>query len=150
MKEGILAGLAEIRPFGLPLGVAGGGLVIQGAGDAIVGLVQGFGGSRIPTWAIKGALAFAIIKYGDKVVGKEMAQIGGLLVTADAVQELVNVRGSVNNIVGGLTGRVVNNSPPTLTGPAGVTKPNFGVAYNLPKVPSTAADYYAMAEGRRA
>ena len=149
MAKGMLEGLSEIRPFGLPIGAVGGGLVIQGAADALGAVVNGFSNNKIPSWAVKGVMAFALVKWGHKVVGNDMAQVGALLVTADAVQDLVNIRGSVNNIVNGLTGRVVHNSPPTLTGPAGVTKPAFGVAFNMPKVPGTAADYYAMAEGRR-
>lgn len=142
-QEGILNGLTNIKVFDLPVGAVAGGAVVAGVGDVLTGIVQGATQNKIPSWAVKGLTAFAVVKWGHKLVGKEAAQIGGLFLTYDAVQEAFNVRSSVSNIVGGLTGRIVRNSPPQFTGPAGaVSKVAAGA-------PSTTADYYRMAEGRR-
>lgn len=119
-KEGMLSGLTEFRIMGLPLGAVAGGAAIGGVGDALAGLVTGFV-PAFPSWAVKALSAFAVIQWGPRIVGKELAQLGGLFLTYDAVQELFNIRGSVANIVGGVTGKVIKQSPPAFTGAKAAT-----------------------------
>lgn len=125
-KAGILSNLADwkVPVLELPVGAVAGGAVVGGVGDALAGLVTGFV-PGFPSWAVKGVVAAAIIRYGPNVVGDAVAALGGLFLTYDAVQELVNIRGSTRNIVGGITGKIVTKSPPVLTG-AGVDQLSTG------------------------
>ena len=114
-KEGVLSGLTDFKIAGLPLGTVAGGAVAGGVGDALAGVVTGFA-PQFPSWAVKFLAAWGIMQWGPRIMGKDIAQIGGLFLTYDGVQELVNIRGSVSNVIGGMTGRLVKQSPPILTG----------------------------------
>lgn len=115
---GQLADVAKWQIASIPIGAVAVGAAVGGIGDAAAGLVRGFA-PQAPSWAVKGALAWATINWGSKWLGKEAAQMGALFLTYDAVQELFNIRQSVANIVGGLTGKVVSFSPPAFTGAGG-------------------------------
>ena len=134
-KEGVLSGLTDFKIAGLPLGTVAGGAVAGGVGDALAGVVSGFA-PQFPSWAIKFAAAWGLMQWGGKLLGKDIAQIGGLFLTYDGVQELVNIRGSVSNVIGGMTGKLVKQSPPVLTGAKGS--------------PATASNSYYPSIGRRA
>lgn len=136
MKSAMLSNLAEFKLFGLPIGAVAGGAVVGGVGDAVTGLITG-AVPQAPTWAIKAGLAFATVKWGPKIVGNAVAQTGGLFLTYDALQELFNLRSSISNVIGGLMGKVVHNSPPVLT----------GVGSAGPVAPSKS--YYSAALGGR-
>ena len=138
MKSAMLESLAGFKLFGLPVGAVAGGAVIGGVGDAVTGVITG-AVPQAPTWAIKAGLAFATVKWGPKLVGNAVAQTGGLFLTYDALQELFNLRSSIGNVIGGLMGKVVTQSPPQLTG-AGKT--------HLQST-SSVADYYKKALGGR-
>jgi len=117
-KEGILSQVSKFEVMGLPLGAVASGAIVGGAGDAIAGVVTGFA-PQAPTWSIKGGLAFLVAKYGKNLIGAGAAQVGALFLTYDAVQELFNIRASMANIISGITGKVVKQSPPRFTGSGG-------------------------------
>ena len=137
MPNGILTGISEWRIFGLPVGAVAGGAIVGGVGDALSGAVVGLV-PQAPSWAVKAAAAWAVVQWGPKIIGKEVAQVGALFLTYDAVQELFNLRGSIANIISGVVGGVKRQSPPVALGPKGVIQPN-----------AAARDYYSAAEGRR-
>lgn len=114
----ILTGISDWRIFGLPVGAVAGGAIVGGVGDALSGAVVGLV-PQAPSWAVKAATAWAVVQWGPKIIGKEVAQVGALFLTYDAVQELFNIRGSIANIIAGVTGKVVKHSPPAFTGAKG-------------------------------
>ncbi len=114
-KVGVLTQVADFEVVGLPLGAVGAGAVIGGVGDALAGVVTGFA-PQAPSWVVKGGLAYVVLQFFPNLVGDKAAKIGALFLTYDAVQELFNIRASVRNIVGGITGKVVSASPPRFTG----------------------------------
>jgi len=120
-SAGILQGVAKWEVFGLPFGAVATGAIIGGVGDVLAGVTTGFA-PQAPSWAVKGALAFAVGKYAGRLVGTGAASIGALFLTYDAVQEIFNIRASTRNILGGITGNVVKQSPPRFMGanPGGV------------------------------
>ena len=103
--KGFVAQLTDAQVFGLPIGAVVGGAAIGGVGDAVAGMISGFA-PQVPSWALKGLAAMAIVNFAPRFIGKDIAQIGGLFLTYDAVQELFDIRGNVSGIVGQLTGRV--------------------------------------------
>ncbi len=117
-KEGILSQVAAFEIAGLPVGAVAAGAVVGGAGDALAGTVSALA-PQVPSWALKGGLAWAVIKYLPNMVGNQAAQLGGLFLAYDSVQELFNIRASVSNIVGGVTGKIVRRSPPRFLGAKG-------------------------------
>jgi len=114
-KEGVLSGIAGWRFGVFPIGAVATGAAVGGLGDAVSGLVQGFI-PAVPSWVVKFGMAFMAFQWLPGLVGTQAAQMGGLFLTYDGVQELFNIRGSVSNIVGGITGKVVKQSPPTFQG----------------------------------
>lgn len=126
-KTGVLASITQFEVMGIPIGAVAAGAGIGGVGDAVSGILTGFV-PQAPTWAVKGAMAFAVGRYGSKILGQHAAQVGTLFLAYDAIQELFNIRASVANIIGGLTGKVVRNSPPRFTG-AGTGAKSTGGSY---------------------
>jgi hypothetical protein len=112
----LLSNLSTYKIADIPIGAVAVGAAVGGVGDAVTGVVTGFVPSA-PSWAVKGGLAFVTAKWGDKLLGKSGSQVGTLFLAYDAVQELFNLRASVSNIIGGLTGKIVKHSPPQFTGP---------------------------------
>ena len=129
--KGFVAQLTEAQIFGLPVGAVVGGAAIGGVGDALSGVIRGFA-PQFPTWAVKGVAALAIINWGPRLVGKDIAQLGGLFLTYDAIQELFNIRGSISGIVGKFTGQLTNRVVATSNNPGNTSKE---------------ADYYARLGG---
>lgn len=127
--EGILSKVATYKIAELPVGAVAVGAVVGGVGDALAGVITGFVPSA-PTWALKGGLAFVAAKYGEKFLGSSGAQVGALFLAYDAVQELFNIRASISNIIGGLTGKIVKHSPPQFTGAVKTNQVGSGAYYN--------------------
>ena len=100
-----LNSVADFKVFDLPIGAVGVGAVIGGVGDAVTGTVKA-SVPAIPGWAVKAGLAFATYKYAGKLVGKDAANIGALFLTYDAVQELVNIRGTVQAFTAGILAKL--------------------------------------------
>jgi len=114
---GMLEGVAKSRIAGIPVGAAAIGALTAGAVDGVIGLVEGAVGATIPSWAVKGAGAFAVVKWGGKLVGETAAQTAGLLLAYDAIQELVDLRGMVSGLFSGIT--LQHQSPWKITGQPG-------------------------------
>jgi len=134
-REGILTQVAGFEIASIPIGAVAAGAVIGGVGDAVSGVVGGFA-PQMPSWAVKGLLAWASIQWMPRLIGTQAAQLGGLFLTYDAVQELFNIRASVSNIVGGVVGRVVKASPARFAGAGGSKAKDL-----------TGAGYYEQALG---
>ena len=113
-QEGIIPKtISEARIAGIPVGAAATGALTAGLVDGVTGLIEGVAGTTIPKWAMSGIGAFAVVKWGSKWLGNTAAQTAGLLLTYDAIQELVDLRGMVKGLFGGITPtgiRVVTNS----------------------------------------
>ena len=99
-QAGILGGFAETKVMGIPIGAAGIGLLIISGWDAIRGLVGGRLPANIPQWLIPAAGAMAVqSKFVKPRIGDTAANAAGLILTADAIQALFNVRGLVSRLV---------------------------------------------------
>ena len=99
-QAGILGGFTETKPMGVPIGAAGIGLLIISGWDAIRGLVGGRLPANIPQWLIPAAGAMAVqSKFVKPRIGDTAANAAGLILTADAIQALFNVRGLVSGWV---------------------------------------------------
>ena len=102
-KAGVLGGFTKTEIMGVPAGAAGIGLLIVGAWDAIRGLVGGKLPANIPQWVIPFVGAMAVqSKFVKPRIGDAAANAAGLILTADAIQALFNVRGIVSGLVSGV------------------------------------------------
>jgi len=121
LGAGMLSGVSKIKVLDLDLGAAVVGGAVAGFGDALTGVIYGLAPqlqqAKYAGALSKGLMAFAVKKWGGKLVGEEAAGFGSLFLTYDAIQEFVDIRGSVSNIVGGLLGKVTHNSPWVAHGP---------------------------------
>ena len=116
-RAGILSGFAKTEIMGVPIGAAGGGLLIAGVWDAIRGLVGGKLPTNIPAWLIPAVGAAVVQSKSVKLrIGDAAANAAGLILTADAIQALFNVRGVISGLVSGVKFRQ--------TGAAGATGNN--------------------------
>ena len=102
-QAGVLGGFAKPKIMGVPIGAAGVGLLTVSAWDAIRGLVGGKLPTNIPAWLIP-AVGAAVVqsKFVKPRIGDAAANAAGLILTADAIQALFNVRGVVSGLVGGV------------------------------------------------
>ena len=100
---GVLSGFAKTEIMGVPIGAAGVGLLTVSVWDAIRGLVSGSLPAAIPAWLIP-AIGAAVVqsKMIKGFMGADAANAAGLILTADAIQALFNVRGVVSGLVGGV------------------------------------------------
>ena len=99
-QAGILGGLTETKPMGVPIGAAGIGLLIVRTWDAIRGLVGGKLPANIPAWLIPAGGAMVVqSKFIKPKIGEAAANAAGLILTVDAIQTLFNVRGLVSRLV---------------------------------------------------
>ena len=137
-EQGILGGLASFKVLDIPIGAAATGALTAGLFDGVVGVIQGFV-PGMPSWALKGLGSWAALQWGPRIVGSTPAQVAGLLLAYDAVQEFFNLRQSVKNVLGGILGGITKQSAPVATG-AG----NKVVA----QATKVAQDYYAELGGR--
>ena len=97
---GVLGGFAKTEIMGVPIGAAGVGLLTVGVWDAIRGLVGRVLPAAIPSWLIP-ALGAAVVqsKRVKGFMGTDAANAAALILTADAIQSLFNVRGVVSGLV---------------------------------------------------
>ena len=129
--KGFVAQLTDAQIFGLPVGAVVGGAAIGGVGDALSGTLSGLV-PQAPSWVVKAILALGVVNFLPKWVpgSKDIAQVGGLFLTYDAVQELFDVRGNISGMVGQLTGRVSGAvAPKTSNNNAVATSSGIGGGY---------------------
>jgi len=102
-KAGVLGGFAKTEVMGVPIGAAAVGLLTVSVWDAIRGLVGGALPAQIPQWLIP-AIGAAVVqsKMIKSFMGADASNAAGLILTADAIQALFNVRGVVSGLVGGV------------------------------------------------
>jgi len=98
--EGVLSNIARTEVFGVPIGAAATGALVAGVWDGISGLASGFI-PNIPDWAVKGVGAVVTIRWMPNLVGREAANVAGLLLTYDAIQSMFPIRDWVKNIFSG-------------------------------------------------
>ena len=102
-QAGVLGGVAKTQVFGIPIGAAGVGLLTVSIWDAIRGLVGGALPAAIPVWLVPAIGAMAVQSRMVKGwMGTDAANAAGLILTADAIQALFNVRGIISRLVGGI------------------------------------------------
>lgn len=128
--KGFVAQLTDAQVFGLPVGAVVGGAAIGGVGDALSGTLQGLI-PQAPSWVVKAVMAMAVVNWAPRWIGKDIANIGGLFLTYDAVQELFDVRGNISGVIGQLTGRVSGAvaAPAASNGTATVASSSIGGGY---------------------
>ena len=102
-RVGVLGGFAKTEIMGVPIGAAGVGLLTVSLWDALKGLVGGALPAQIPQWLIS---AFGAMVVQSRMVkgwmGADAANAAGLILTAEAIQALFNVRDIVSRLVGGM------------------------------------------------
>jgi hypothetical protein len=100
---GILEGISKTKIFGIPVGQAAGGLLAVSVWDAIRGLLSGVLPAQIPGWAIPAIGAWVMsTKTTQRMLGKTASDTAGIILTADAIQALFNVRGLISGLVSGV------------------------------------------------
>lgn len=102
-RAGALEGLTKFEVMGIPIGQAAGGLLVVSVWDAIRGLLGGILPAQIPQWLIPVIGAWVVnTKTMRGFLGNTAANAAGLILIADSVQALFNVRGLVSGLVGGV------------------------------------------------
>jgi hypothetical protein len=102
-QAGVLEGISRTEIFGIPVGQAAGGLLAVSVWDAIRGLLGGVLPAQIPQWAIPAIGAWAMsTRTIQGMLGKTASNTAGIILTADAVQALFNVRGLISGLVSGV------------------------------------------------
>ena len=106
---GALGGFAKTEVKGVPIGAAAVGLLTVSVWDAIRGLVGGALPAAIPQWLVP-ALGAAVVqsKMVKGFMGADATNAAALILMADAIQALFNVRGLVSGLVSGVKLRQVN------------------------------------------
>ena len=100
-RAGVLSDFAETKVMGVPVGAAAAGLLTVSVWDAIRGLVGGALPAQIPQWLIPAVGAVVVqSKMVEGWMGTDASNAAGLILTADAIQALFNVRGIVSGLVG--------------------------------------------------
>ena len=101
-RAGVLEGFAKTEVFGIPIGAAAGGLLAVSIWDALRGFVGGAIPANIPQWAIPAVGAVVMnTKMMKGFIGSTTANTAGIILTADAIQALFNVRGLVSGLFKG-------------------------------------------------
>ncbi|MBT9166647.1 MAG: hypothetical protein DDT25_01341 [Chloroflexi bacterium] len=90
----MLENVAETKVAGIPIGAVLTGALVAGLADGIITMIP----MKLPSVAVRGVAAWAMIQYGPRVFGPTAAQTGGLLIAYDAMQEMVNLRGMTQNL----------------------------------------------------
>ncbi len=94
-KEGILGGITKMEIAGIPIGAAAAGAAVAGIADGLIGLIP----AKVPNVAARLVGALALAKWGGKTfIGEDASQVAALLLTYDAVQETVNLRGVLSGL----------------------------------------------------
>lgn len=105
------AGVADFEIFGVELGEALAGLLVAGIADLVIGLVTGFlpGVGGIPSNVMRGIILFvaaAIIQMPavKGPLGATAANAASLLLAADAITAVFDLRGLVGGFFAGALG----------------------------------------------
>ena len=102
-RVGVLGGFAKTEFMGVPIGAAGVGLLTVSVWDALRGLLGGMLPAAIPAWLVPAIGAMVVQSRMIKGwMGADAANAAGLILTADAIQALFNVRGLVSNLTKGI------------------------------------------------
>jgi hypothetical protein len=102
-QAGALEGLSRTEIFGIPVGQAAGGLLAVSVWDAIRGLLGGVPPAQIPAWMIPAIGAWVMSTRTIRgMLGRTASDTAGIILTADAVQALFNVRGLISGLVSGV------------------------------------------------
>jgi hypothetical protein len=102
-QAGVLEGISKTEIFGIPIGQAAGGLLAVSVWDAIRGLLSGVLPAQIPGWMIPAIGAWVMsTRTIQGMLGKTASDTAGIILTADAVQALFNVRGLISGLVSGV------------------------------------------------
>ena len=102
-QAGVLGGFAKTEIMGVPIGAAGVGLLTVSIWDALRGLVGGVLPAAIPAWLVPAIGAMVVqSKMIKGWMGADAANAAGLILTAEAIQTLFNVRGLVSGLVRGV------------------------------------------------
>jgi len=102
-QAGMLGGFAKTEIMGVPIGAAAVGLLTVSVWDALRGLLGGVLPEAIPAWLVPAIGAMVVQSKAIKdFMGADAANAAGLILTADAIQALFNVRGLVSGMVGGI------------------------------------------------
>lgn len=109
---GIARKISEVEVAGIPLGEAalGGGsaLVLAEVTDAML-LPRLL---AVPVFAVKGAEAFVMSRYGHKVVGAGGARVATLFLAYDAVRSLIPMEDWIRNAIAKATGGILSPGSP--------------------------------------
>ena len=102
-SAGVMGGFAKAEIMGVPIGAAGVGLLTVSVWDALRGLLSGVLPAAIPTWLVP-AIGAAVVQSRPikGFMGSDAVNAAGLILTADAIQALFNVRGIISGLVGGI------------------------------------------------
>jgi hypothetical protein len=102
-RAGVLEGISKTEVFGIPAGQAAGGLLAVSVWDAIRGLLGGVLPAQVPGWMIPAIGAWVMnTRTIQGMLGKTASDTAGIILTADAVQALFNVRGLISGLVSGV------------------------------------------------
>jgi len=103
VQAGALGGFVKADIMGVPIGAAAVGLLTVSVWNALRGLVGSALPAAIPAWLIPAIGAMVVQNKAIKgFMGADAANAAGLILTADAIQALFNVR----ELVSGMVGRV--------------------------------------------
>ena len=103
VQAGALGGFVKADIMGVPIGAAAVGLLTVSVWNAIRGLFGGALPAAIPVWLIPAIGAMVVqSKVVKGFMGEDAANAAGLILTADAIQLLFNVRELVSRMVGGV------------------------------------------------
>jgi len=134
-KAGTLVGrAAEIEVAGLPLGNATMGGISALVINEVVDLVAERSGvaARIPyaNAVVQFVSAFAIVRWGGKVVSQKVADIAAMFLVWDGVNEMFDIKGFIRGLI------------------PGSNPGEFGVQALVGKTSAPPIDYYSGAFGR--
>lgn len=105
LHAGMFGGIASTQVFGMPIGSAAGGLLTAGLWDAASGLLAGKL-PAIPGFVMPAVGAVVTKRFLSRYVGEGVANAGALILTADALQHIFNLRGLLAGLVGGTTAKL--------------------------------------------
>ena len=141
-----VASLEKVTIFGVPLGEAALGGTSALVVNEVVDLIAGKTGLKaaVPyaNAVIEGFSAYACHRWLGRFIGQKGADVAAVLLTWDAINELINIRGYIRGAIPGFSAtefgarKMVGNEVPSLS-PA-----------RNPIVQNRAVDYYAVAFGR--
>ena len=102
-QAGVLGGFTQTEVFGLKVGEAGAALLTLSVWDALRGMLGGVLPAQMPVWFVPAVGAMVVnSKMVRGWMGDRAANAAGIMLTADAIQALFNVRGLVSGLVGGV------------------------------------------------